>query len=54
CITSDFTIVKVTNINFITNNTNIVQSIQISSSSGALDNHLDIDLIVKDIDLSTS
>ncbi|RIA99967.1 hypothetical protein C2G38_2236287 [Gigaspora rosea] len=53
CVTSDFTVIEVTDVDFMTNNINSVQSMQIGSSSGASDNHLDIDLIVEDVDFST-
>lgn len=46
-VTSDFTVVEVTDVDFITNNANTVQSVQIGSSSGASDNRSDIDLIMK-------
>ncbi|CAG8849670.1 33070_t:CDS:2, partial [Gigaspora margarita] len=52
-VTSDFTVVEVTDVDFITNNANTVQSVQIGSSSGASDNRSDIDLIIEDVDLST-
>ncbi|RIA99904.1 hypothetical protein C2G38_2236693 [Gigaspora rosea] len=50
CVTSDFTVIEVTDVDFMTNNINTVQSMQIGSSSGASDNRSDIDLIVEDVD----
>ncbi|RIB00662.1 hypothetical protein C2G38_2233508 [Gigaspora rosea] len=53
CVTSDFTVIEVTDVDFMTNNINTVQSMQIGSSSVASDNRSDIDLIVEDVDFST-
>ncbi|CAG8855310.1 39114_t:CDS:1, partial [Gigaspora margarita] len=51
CITSNFTVVEVTDVDFITNNANTLQSVQIGFSSSASDNRSDIDLIIEDVDL---
>ncbi|CAG8630807.1 17312_t:CDS:2, partial [Cetraspora pellucida] len=53
-ITPDFTIVELTNLNFISTNANTIQNVQVSASSVALDNRPDIDLIAEDVDSTTS
>ncbi|CAG8716320.1 16009_t:CDS:1, partial [Cetraspora pellucida] len=48
CITSDFTIVELTDFDFISTNVNAVQNVQVSTSSVTSSHRSDIDLIAKD------
>ncbi|CAG8618617.1 19235_t:CDS:2 [Cetraspora pellucida] len=52
-ITSDFTIVKLTDFDFISANVNTVQNVQVSTSSVTSSYHSDIDLITKDVESTT-
>ncbi|CAG8647135.1 380_t:CDS:2 [Cetraspora pellucida] len=53
-ITSDFIIVKLTDLDFISTNANTIQDVQVSTSSIASDNQSDIDLITEDVNSTTS
>ncbi|CAG8460550.1 10346_t:CDS:1 [Cetraspora pellucida] len=51
-MTSDFTIVELTDLDFVSNS--VIKNVQTSFSSVASDNRSDIDLITEDIELTTS
>ncbi|CAG8691052.1 14029_t:CDS:2, partial [Cetraspora pellucida] len=53
-ITSEFTIIKLTDFDFISTNVNVVQNMQGGISSVASDNCSDIDLIIEDVESTTS
>ncbi|CAG8562317.1 13735_t:CDS:2 [Racocetra fulgida] len=53
-MTSDFTIVELTDLDFVSTNLNVIQNLQMSTSSVASDHCSDIDLIAKDVEPTTS
>ncbi|CAG8772024.1 11387_t:CDS:1, partial [Racocetra fulgida] len=53
-ITPDFTIIELTDFDFISTNANTIQNVQVSASSVASDNRSDIDLIAEDVESATS
>lgn len=53
-VISNFTIIEVTDIDFMTTNFNTVQNMQKSTSSDTSDNRSNIDLIAKDVASVTS
>ncbi|CAG8770514.1 19434_t:CDS:1, partial [Racocetra fulgida] len=53
-VTSDFTIVELTDLDFMSTNVNAIQNVQTSTSSLASDHRSDIDLIAEDVDSTTS
>ncbi|CAG8509453.1 8061_t:CDS:1 [Gigaspora margarita] len=50
CITSDFVIFEVTNVDFMASNVNVVQNAQLSITSNISERRSDIDMIVEDTD----